>query len=58
MVPNLGTELMQILKPNGAARGCSMTDDAVKWYVFGVNHVLIGFEAGSGREMRVHNMNR
>ena len=26
--------------------------------VLGVNHVLIGFEAGSGREMRVHNMNR
>ena len=24
---------------------------------FGVNHVLIGFEAGSGREMRVHNVN-
>ena len=24
---------------------------------FGVNHVLIRFEAGSGREMRVHNVN-
>ena len=43
---------------NGAARGCSMTEDGVKWFVLGVNHVLIGFEAGSGREMRVHNMNR
>ena len=25
---------------------------------FAVNHVLIGFEAGSGREMWVHNVNR
>ena len=49
---------VKILKPNGAARGCSMTDDGVKWFVLGVNHVLIGFEAGSGREMRVHNVNR
>ena len=23
----------------------------------GLNHVLVGFEAGSGREMRVQNMN-
>ena len=30
-----------------------MTDDGVKWYVFGVKDVLIVFEARSGREMRV-----
>ena len=35
-----------------------MTENDVKWLVLGVNHVLFGFEAGSGREMRVHNMNR
>ena len=35
-----------------------MTDDGVNWFVLGVDLVLIGFEAGSGREMRVHNVNR
>ena len=35
-----------------------MTEDGVKWFVLGVNLVLIGFEAGSGGEMQVHNVNR
>ena len=29
----------------------------MKMLFCGLNHVLVGFEAGSGREMRVQNMN-
>ena len=54
-VPKHGTELMQIFLnkmeqpvaapwPCGCAFGC----------VLGVNHVLNGFEAGNGHEMRVY----
>ena len=49
---------IKFFRQNGTTRGCSTADVGVKWYVLGVNHVLIGFEAGSGREMRVHNVNR
>ena len=44
------------LKPNGAARSCSR-GVGMKMVFSGLNHVLVGFEAGSGREMRVQNMN-
>ena len=45
------------LKPNGAARSCSTAVWGMKMVFSGLNHVLVGFEAGSGREMRVQNMN-
>ena len=39
---------------NGAVRDCSMADVGMNLCVLGVNHVLNGFEAGNGHEMRVH----
>ena len=44
----------KILRTNGAVRGCFMADVGMNLCVLGVNHVLNGFEAGNGHEMRVY----
>ena len=54
----MGSNYYEILRQTGAARGCSMADVGMDLYVMVLIMYLIGFEAGSGREMRVHNMNR
>ena len=54
----LGPNKGKILKSNGVACGFSKADVGVKIVCIGFNHVLVGFEAGSGREMRVQNVNR
>ena len=44
----------KILRTNGAVRGCFMADVGMNLCVLGVNHVLNGFEARNGHEMRVY----
>ena len=44
----------KILRTNGAVRGWFMADVGMNLCVLGVNHVLNGFEAGNGYEMRVY----
>ena len=44
----------KFLRTNGAVRGCFMADVGMNLCVLGVNHVLNGFEAGNGHEMRVY----